>query len=73
MLSRSSPRKTPYTVRPNTSNKNNKPTIVFVQGSLPISLILKDNNDLWINFEFNVVINVFIIPLYKNLEKTLDF
>ena len=27
----------------NTSNKNNKPTIVFVQGSLPISLILKDN------------------------------
>ena len=37
----------------NTSNKNNKPTIVFVQGSLPISLILKDNNDLWINLPFD--------------------
>ena len=37
----------------NTINENNKPTIVFVQGSLPISLILKDNNDLWINLPFD--------------------
>ena len=50
----------------NTSNKNNKPTIVFVQGSLPISLILKDNNDLWINLPFDYTkfdkdVNIIII------------
>ena len=66
----------------NTINENNKPTIVFVQGSLPIPLILKDNNDLWINFPFdhpksNKAVNLLIInrkgvPLiseYNDYEK----
>ena len=66
----------------NTINENNKPTIVFVQGSLPIPLILKDNNDLWINFpfdytKFNKEVNLIIInrkgvPLiseYNDYEK----
>lgn len=66
----------------NIINKNNKPTIIFVQGSLPIPLVLKDNNDLWINFpfdytKFNKEINLIIInrkgvPLisdYNDYEK----
>ena len=70
----------------NTSNKNNKPTIIFVQGSLPIPLVLKDNNDLWINFpfdytKFNKEINLIIInrkgvPLisdYNDYEKFHTF
>lgn len=70
------------TIIQNTINKNNKPTIVFVQGSLPIPLILKDNIDLWINFpfdytKFNKEVNLIIInrkgvPLiseYNDYEK----
>jgi dienelactone hydrolase len=66
----------------NTINEKNKPTIVFVQGSLPIPLILKDNNDLWMNFpfdytKFNKDVNLIIInrkgvPLiseYNDYEK----
>ena len=66
----------------NTINENNKPTIVFVQGSLPISLILKDNNDLWINLPFDytkfdkdvnlIIINRKGVPLiseYNDYEK----
>lgn len=63
-------------------NEKSKPTIIFVQGSLPIPLVLKDNNDLWINLpfdytKFNKEINLIIInrkgvPLisdYNDYEK----
>jgi dienelactone hydrolase len=66
----------------NTISEKKKPTIVFIQGSLPISLILKDNKDSWINLpfdytKFNKQVNLIIInrkgvPLiskYSDYEK----
>ena len=65
-----------------TFNEKPKPTIVFIQGSLPIPLIFKENNESWINFPFNypkfykdvnlIIINrkgVLLITEYSDYEK----